>query len=79
LQKGLAVISLLETSAARTARVALGFVLLAFQLFIIVNPQLPMVERPLHLMMTTALAFLWSPLKPPRRTGAALPSMRWTC
>lgn len=58
-------ISLLETSAARAARVVLGFVLLAFQLFIIINPQLPMVERPLHLMMTTALAFLWSPLKTP--------------
>ncbi len=56
--------SLLETSAARAARIVLGFVLLAFQLLIIVNPQLPMVERPLHLMMTTALAFLWSPLKP---------------
>lgn len=55
--------SLLETAPARTARVLLGFILLAFQLLIIVNPQMPMVERPLHLLMTTALAFLWSPLK----------------
>jgi len=59
------VTSLLETSTARHTRVLLGFILLAFQLFIIINPQMPMVERPLHLMMTTALAFLWSPLKPP--------------
>lgn len=59
--------SIFDGPVVRALRTILGFVLLAFQLLIIVNPQLPMVERPLHLVMTTALAFLWSPL--PRRAG----------
>jgi TRAP transporter 4TM/12TM fusion protein len=56
-----------DSTAIQSIRSLLGFALLAFQLLIIVNPQLPMVERPLHLVMATALAFLWSPL--PRQCG----------
>jgi TRAP transporter 4TM/12TM fusion protein len=51
------------------ARLLLGTVLLVFQLYIIINPQAPLVERPLHLVMTLALAFLWSPLQARSKFG----------
>ena len=39
-----------------------GFVLVAFQYWILVNPQPPLVSRPLHLVLAMLLVFLWNPL-----------------
>ncbi|MDP2297070.1 MAG: TRAP transporter fused permease subunit [Pseudolabrys sp.] len=39
-----------------------GFVLVAFQYWILVNPQPPLVSRPLHLVLALLLVFLWHPL-----------------
>ena len=39
-----------------------GFVLVAFQYWILVNPQPPLVSRPLHLVLALLLVFLWNPL-----------------
>ncbi len=47
-------------------RVALGAFWIAFQIYIIFRPQAPMVERPLHLALATAILFLWIPLPPGR-------------
>ena len=45
-----------------TLRVALGALWIAFQIYIIFRPQAPIVERPLHLALATAILFLWLPL-----------------
>lgn len=43
-------------------RLALGAFWIAFQIYIIFRPQAPVVERPLHLALATAILFLWMPL-----------------
>jgi TRAP transporter 4TM/12TM fusion protein len=43
-----------------------GAVLVAFQYWILLNPQQPLFERPVHLILVLFLSFLWFPLKTPR-------------
>lgn len=43
-------------------RVALGALWIGFQVYILFRPQAPLVERPIHLALATALLFLWMPL-----------------
>lgn len=49
-------------SAVAALRVALGTFWIAFQIYILFWPQAPLVERPLHLALATAILFLWMPL-----------------
>ncbi|MCW5690981.1 MAG: TRAP transporter fused permease subunit [Pseudolabrys sp.] len=53
-------------------RLWFGFVLVAFQYYILMHPQPPLVQRPVHLLLALLLVFLWKPLELPR-----LP--RWLC
>lgn len=43
-------------------RLLLGAAFLAFQVWILLHPQQPMFERPVHLVFALALLFLWRPL-----------------
>ncbi len=54
--------------AVRRLRVALGLLWIAFQVYILFWPLAPLVERPLHLALATAILFLWTPL-PARGRG----------
>lgn len=47
----------------KTARLILGLVWLAGQIYIIYYPMLPMIQRPLHVLLAMALVIIWSPLK----------------
>ncbi len=49
--------------AARLLRIALGALWIGFQVYILIRPQAPLVERPIHLALATALLFLWMPLR----------------
>jgi TRAP transporter 4TM/12TM fusion protein len=40
-----------------------GFVLVAFQYYILIHPQPPLVQRPIHLLLALLLVFLWNPLE----------------
>jgi TRAP transporter 4TM/12TM fusion protein len=40
-----------------------GFVLVAFQYYILIHPQPPLVQRPIHLVLALLLVFLWNPLE----------------
>lgn len=53
-------------------RLWFGLVLVAFQYYILIHPQPPLVQRPIHLLLALLLVFLWKPLELPR-----LP--RWLC
>jgi TRAP transporter 4TM/12TM fusion protein len=54
----------------RDVRLWVGLIFVAFQYWILVHPQPPMVARPFHLMVCLLLVFLWNPLE-----GGKLP--RW--
>ncbi len=45
-----------------TIRAILGAIWLAGQIYIIFYPQIPMIQRPLHLMLALGLVVLWKPL-----------------
>jgi TRAP-type uncharacterized transport system fused permease subunit len=45
-----------------SVRIGIGLFWLTFQFYIIFYPQVPLVQRPLHLMLALALALLWKPL-----------------
>lgn len=45
------------------SRLLIGVAFLAFQFWILVNPQQPLFERPIHLVFALALLFLWRPLR----------------
>ena len=45
-----------------SVRVGIGLFSLTFQFYIIFYPQVPMVQRPLHLLLALALVLLWKPL-----------------
>jgi TRAP transporter 4TM/12TM fusion protein len=47
-------------------RVIVGAILVAFQFYILVHPQQPLFERPVHLILVLFLAFLWFPFEAPR-------------
>lgn len=47
-------------------RLWLGFVLVAFQYYILIHPQPPLVQRPIHLLLALLLVLLWRPLEVPR-------------
>jgi TRAP transporter 4TM/12TM fusion protein len=49
--------------AALDPRLLVGAAFCAFQYWILAEPQLPMVERPAHLVTALFLLFLWLPLK----------------
>lgn len=52
-----------DASTLRSAlRIGLGGFWIAFQILILFRPQAPLIERPLHLALATALLFLWMPL-----------------
>lgn len=51
--------------AALDPRLPVGATFCAFQCGILAEPQLPMVERPAHLVTALFLLFLWLPLKGP--------------
>lgn len=57
-----------------TIRAGIAALFVAFQVWILFEPQQPMLERPAHLIFALALVFLWSPLGPgfARRTIDAL-------
>lgn len=40
-----------------------GLVLVAFQYYILLHPQPPLVQRPIHLLLALLLVFLWRPLE----------------
>ena len=50
----------------RDVRLWAGLVLVAFQYWILIHPQPPLVTRPLHLVLALLLVFLWNPLKEAR-------------
>jgi TRAP transporter 4TM/12TM fusion protein len=52
--------------ALTDVRLWVGFVLVAFQYYILVHPQPPLVQRPIHLLLALLLVFLWRPLELPR-------------
>ncbi|MDI1347016.1 MAG: TRAP transporter fused permease subunit [Pseudolabrys sp.] len=47
-------------------RLWVGLALVAFQYYILVHPQPPLVQRPVHLLLALLLVFLWNPLEIPR-------------
>jgi TRAP transporter 4TM/12TM fusion protein len=51
--------------AALDPRLLVGAAFCAFQYWILAEPQLPMVERPAHLVLALFLLFLWLPFKGP--------------
>jgi TRAP transporter 4TM/12TM fusion protein len=53
---------------AKHLRVGLGIFWLVFQIYIIFQPQNPLIERPLHVALAIALVLLWTPLNS-RRLG----------
>ena len=48
--------------AVTVLRVALGAAWIGFQVYILLRPQAPLVERPIHLALAAALLYLWMPL-----------------
>ncbi|MFA6264647.1 MAG: TRAP transporter fused permease subunit [Pseudolabrys sp.] len=58
--------------ALTDVRLWVGLVLVAFQYYILIHPQPPLVQRPVHLLLALLLVFLWRPLELPR-----LP--QWLC
>lgn len=50
------------SQAVDAVRFALSVVWLGFQFYIVFYPQVPMVQRPVHLVLALALVFLWKPL-----------------
>ena len=53
-------------------RLWLSVALIAFQYWILMSPQQPLLERPVHLLFALVLAFLWFPLKASERMPAIL-------
>ncbi|MPZ58322.1 MAG: TRAP transporter fused permease subunit [Rhizobiales bacterium] len=47
-------------------RLVIAAVLVAFQYWILLHPQQPLFERPVHLILLLFLVFLWFPLESPR-------------
>ena len=47
-------------------RLWFGLVLVAFQYYILIHPQPPLVQRPIHLLLALLLVLLWRPLEVPR-------------
>lgn len=56
-------------------RRALGVVWFLGQMYILLYPPIPMLERPLHVMMATALVILWNPLRDWRERGSPVPHL----
>src|SRR4051812_20016822 len=52
--------------ALTDVRLWAGFALVAFQYYILMHPQPPLVQRPVHLLLALLLVFLWRPLELPR-------------
>lgn len=52
---------------------------IAFQIYVILRPLVPMVQRPLHVMFAVALIFLWKPVKKPGRFKTALRALDLLC
>jgi len=46
-------------------RLWVGLVLVAFQYYILIHPQPPLVQRPVHLLLALLLVLLWRPLEIP--------------
>jgi len=46
-------------------RLWVGLILVVFQYYILMNPQPPLVQRPVHLLLALLLVFLWRPLEIP--------------
>lgn len=54
------------TKASRSVavlRVILGAAWIGFQVYILLHPQAPLVERPIHLALALVLLYLWMPLR----------------
>ncbi len=47
----------------RDIRLWVGLLLVVFQYWILVHPQPPLVDRPVHLVLALLLVFLWNPLR----------------
>ncbi len=59
----------MNLSALRTLadpRLVVAAILVAFQYWILLHPQQPLFERPVHLILVLTLVFLWFPLTPTR-------------
>lgn len=52
---------------------------IAFQIYVIYRPLVPMIQRPLHVMFAVALIFLWKPIKNPGRFKTALRVLDLLC
>ena len=48
----------------RDIRLWAGLLLVVFQYWILIHPQPPLVDRPVHLVLALLLVFLWNPLPP---------------
>ena len=46
----------------RDIRLWAGLLLVVFQYWILIHPQPPLVDRPVHLVLALLLVFLWNPL-----------------
>ncbi|WP_236016488.1 TRAP transporter permease [Salipiger abyssi] len=57
---------MLSQSPARTAAFVIGLALIAFQIWLLFEPQQPLLERPVHLAAALVLLFLYKPLTPER-------------
>lgn len=55
--------ALLTESPARTIAFVVGIALIAFQVWLLIEPQQPLLERPVHLSGMLVLLFLYKPLK----------------
>lgn len=51
--------------ALMDVRLWVGLVLVVFQYYILMHPQPPLVQRPIHLLLALLLVFLWRPLDLP--------------
>ncbi len=58
-----------DTRILRDVRFWAGLALVAFQYWILLHPQPPMVARPVHLILALLIVFLWNPLR-----GSRLPA-----
>lgn len=63
---------LVERGFQRAALLVLGLIWIAFQLLIIIEPQAPMIERPVHLVLALAVLFLSSDARFVRMGDGAL-------
>ncbi|RYH08030.1 TRAP transporter fused permease subunit [Tropicimonas sp. IMCC6043] len=59
----------INRSTAKSLAFVIGIGLILFQVYILIYPQQPLFDRPVHLATTLVLLFLWRPLEAPALPG----------